>query len=93
MSASKYKSKKQTLQDEVDQLITWYEENKPAAGKVIQVERPFDELAAFATEIDGKLWYRGRQLEATGRKASAKGVESRKKGRSMTDAFRKVWQP
>jgi hypothetical protein len=85
--------KAKTPQEHVDQLITWYEENKPSSGREIRVDVTEAQALCFdgAAEIGGKIWYRNRILIPIGRKPSRKAAETKKKGTSMTDAFRRAW--
>lgn len=64
---------KKTDKDKLDELITWYERNKPQAGKVIQVKLPPEKVAKMVgytfpmkdgkPVIDRIIPYRGRALE------------------------------
>lgn len=57
---------KKTDKDRLDDLINWYEKNKPDAGRVIPVKLREKELATFATaDANNPVhWhYRGRILE------------------------------
>ena len=79
------------VQAQVDKLISWYEKNKPDAGKQIQCDCGEDALALFATYgTDGHWWYRGRILEAVGRSTAKKSKdtkERKKKQAVIVDAF------
>jgi hypothetical protein len=56
---------KKTDKDVLDELITWYEQNKPEAGKVIKVRFSEKELEKFAnaTATPNTYSYRERLLE------------------------------
>lgn len=65
---------KKTDLDKLNELIDWYEKNKPQAGKVIQVKLPPEKVAKMIGhdfKLDAKgnpivekiLPYRGRALE------------------------------
>lgn len=55
---------KKTDQDRLNELIDWYTQFKPDAGKVIPVRFPEKKLEKFATKNENGLWsYRGRLLE------------------------------
>jgi hypothetical protein len=50
-----------TVRENLDELISWYEKNKPEAGRTITVQATADTLEKFATlGADGKFHYRDR---------------------------------
>lgn len=66
MEVKQAKLKPKSDQDRLNDLIDWYEKNKPNAGRVIQVNISPEYLDKFAKKIpdEPKRWnYRGRILE------------------------------
>lgn len=52
-----------SMKEKLDELIGWYEENKPEAGKEITVQATLDTIEKFATKgVDGKFHYRNRVI-------------------------------
>jgi hypothetical protein len=50
--------------DRLNELIDWYQANKPDAGKIIKVRFDEKKLEKFATKQENGLYaYRGRLLE------------------------------
>ena len=59
----KNKAQPKSLQDEVDDLITWYEKFKPDAGQQLVINCVEADLNKFETlGTDDNYWYRGRHL-------------------------------
>lgn len=52
-----------STKENIDKLISWYEQNNPSAGQLIQVRGTRDTIAKFATLCsDGSYMYRGRTI-------------------------------
>lgn len=55
--------------DKLNELIDWYNRNKPTAGQLIRVKFPIKQLQKFAHPVEGEPnhWhYRGRILASIG---------------------------
>lgn len=56
-----------TIRSDLDRLLTWYDENKPAMkGGGVRVNGSSSTLEKFCeAKPDGSLWYRGYRIEST----------------------------
>lgn len=75
----KFKAPERTLQDQVDEVIDWYERYKPDAGKRIEVNCFVADVAKFSSTkhaapvfYDGKIEYRGREIVPVKKKQPSK---------------------